>query len=199
MALANQPKLLIADEPGTALDVTVQAQTLKLMADLVARHGTAVLFISHNLGVVREVADRVYVIYRGSIVESGRTTEIFEAPQHPTPRPCFPPCRASPAAAFPRSRTIRRPSLPRSLPMRRRHERPDPRPRSCLEDVQRQRRNSERPERRIAIGRGRRMPSPSSANPARARRPSPTSCSASTPPRRATSGSTAYPSPRNAS
>lgn len=83
MALANQPKLLIADEPGTALDVTVQAQTLKLMADLVAQHGTAVLFISHNLGVVREVADRVYVIYRGNIVESGQATEIFDTPQHP--------------------------------------------------------------------------------------------------------------------
>ena len=83
MALANQPKLLIADEPGTALDVTVQAQTLKLMAALVRQHGTAVLFISHNLGVVREVADRVYVIYRGNIVESGPTAALFEAPEHP--------------------------------------------------------------------------------------------------------------------
>jgi len=83
MALANRPKLLIADEPGTALDVTVQAQTLKLMAELVRQHGTAVLFISHNLGVVREVADRVYVIYRGNIVESGPTATLFEAPEHP--------------------------------------------------------------------------------------------------------------------
>ena len=82
MALANQPQLLIADEPGTALDVTVQAQTLKLMADLVARHGTSVLFISHNLGVVREVADRVYVIYRGRIVETGSTAALFDNPQH---------------------------------------------------------------------------------------------------------------------
>ncbi|MDR3473915.1 MAG: ABC transporter ATP-binding protein [Devosia sp.] len=83
MALANQPQLLIADEPGTALDVTVQAQTLKLMADLVHRHHTSVLFISHNLGVVREVADRVYVIYRGSIVETGPTAALFDAPRHP--------------------------------------------------------------------------------------------------------------------
>ncbi len=71
MALANEPALLIADEPGTALDVTVQAQTLGLMRDLVAAHQTSVLFISHNLGVVREFADRIYVIYKGRIVESG--------------------------------------------------------------------------------------------------------------------------------
>lgn len=82
MALANRPKLLVADEPGTALDVTVQAQTLALMHDLVADHGTAVLFISHNLGVVREFADRTYVIYRGRIVESGPTGSVFADPRH---------------------------------------------------------------------------------------------------------------------
>ena len=78
MALANEPSLLIADEPGTALDVTVQAQTLELMSALVAKHHTAVLFISHNLGVVREFADRVYVIYKGRIVEQGSTAAVFE-------------------------------------------------------------------------------------------------------------------------
>ncbi|MGV8853054.1 MAG: ABC transporter ATP-binding protein [Devosia sp.] len=83
MALVNEPALLIADEPGTALDVTVQAQTLRLMRDLVARHHTAVLFISHNLGVVREFADRVYVIYKGNIVEQGPTAALFDAPGHP--------------------------------------------------------------------------------------------------------------------
>ena len=82
MALANEPSLLIADEPGTALDVTVQAQTLKLMRALVENHRTAVLFISHNLGVVREFADRVYVIYRGRIVEEGPTGAIFRRPRH---------------------------------------------------------------------------------------------------------------------
>ncbi|MCB1348325.1 MAG: ABC transporter ATP-binding protein [Paracoccaceae bacterium] len=82
MALANHPSLLIADEPGTALDVTVQAQTLQLMHDLVERTGTAVLFISHNLGVVREFADRIYVIYRGRIVEQGPTRAVFENPRH---------------------------------------------------------------------------------------------------------------------
>jgi ABC-type dipeptide/oligopeptide/nickel transport system ATPase component len=82
MALANAPALLLADEPGTALDVTVQDQTLRLMRDLVARHETSVLFISHNLGVVREFADRVYVIYRGRIVESGPTVAVFETPGH---------------------------------------------------------------------------------------------------------------------
>ena len=82
MALANRPKLLVADEPGTALDVTVQAQTLDLMHRLVAEHGTAVLFISHNLGVVREFADRTYVIYRGRIVEQGPTAAVFADPRH---------------------------------------------------------------------------------------------------------------------
>ena len=82
MALANEPALLIADEPGTALDVTVQAQTLKLMRELVEHHHTSVLFISHNLGVVREFADRVYVIYKGRIVEQGPCASVFERPGH---------------------------------------------------------------------------------------------------------------------
>lgn len=86
MALANEPKLLIADEPGTALDVTVQAQTLRLMRRLVEDHHTAVLFISHNLGVVREFADRVYVIYKGRIVEEGPTHALFRDPRHPYTR-----------------------------------------------------------------------------------------------------------------
>ena len=86
MALANEPALLIADEPGTALDVTVQAQTLALMRRLVEDHHTAVLFISHNLGVVREFADRVYVIYKGRMVEEGPTEALFEEPRHPYTR-----------------------------------------------------------------------------------------------------------------
>ena len=86
MALVNEPELLLADEPGTALDVTVQAQTLRLMDDLVTQKGTAVLFISHNLSVVREFADRVYVIYRGKLVEHGRTEQLFADPRHPYTR-----------------------------------------------------------------------------------------------------------------
>lgn len=86
MALANEPDLLVADEPGTALDVTVQAQTLELMRRLVEQHNTAVLFISHNLGVVREFADRVYVIYEGRIVEHGPTGALFDDPRHPYTR-----------------------------------------------------------------------------------------------------------------
>ena len=82
MALANKPKLLLADEPGTALDVSVQAQTLTLMRDMVVQNGTSVLFISHNLGVVREFADLIYVIYRGNIVEDGPTDALFANPQH---------------------------------------------------------------------------------------------------------------------
>lgn len=83
MSLINEPRLLLADEPGTALDVTVQAQTLELMRELVERHGTSVLFISHNLGVVREFADRIYVIYQGNIVERGPTAALFDNPRHP--------------------------------------------------------------------------------------------------------------------
>jgi ABC-type dipeptide/oligopeptide/nickel transport system ATPase component len=86
MALVNEPSLLIADEPGTALDVTVQAQTLALMREMVERHHAAVLFISHNLGVVREFADRVYVIYKGRIVEHGPTARLFADPRHPYTR-----------------------------------------------------------------------------------------------------------------
>ena len=82
MAMANEPALLIADEPGTALDVTVQDQTLRLMRRLVDSHRTSVLFISHNLGVVREFADRVYVIYQGRIVEEGPSAAIFRDPRH---------------------------------------------------------------------------------------------------------------------
>jgi len=86
MALANEPSLLIADEPGTALDVTVQAQSLQLMRGLVEQHGTAVLLISHNLGVVGEFADRIYVIYQGRIVEEGSTSSVFADPRHPYTR-----------------------------------------------------------------------------------------------------------------
>ncbi|WP_342592020.1 ABC transporter ATP-binding protein [Jiella sonneratiae] len=82
MALANDPDLLIADEPTTALDVTVQAQILELLKKLQAEHGMAMLFITHDLGIVRRIADRVCVMYRGKIVEEGPTRRIFEAPGH---------------------------------------------------------------------------------------------------------------------
>ena len=86
MALVNEPSLLIADEPGTALDVTVQDQSLRLMRRLVEERRTAVFFISHNLGIVREFADRLYVIYRGRIVEEGPTGAVFADPRHPYTR-----------------------------------------------------------------------------------------------------------------
>jgi microcin C transport system ATP-binding protein len=82
MALANRPKLLIADEPTTALDVTVQAQILKLLKELQAKHGMAMLFITHDLGVVRRIADRVAVMQKGKIVETGPTERVFTAPEH---------------------------------------------------------------------------------------------------------------------
>ena len=82
MALANEPDLLIADEPTTALDVTIEAQILKLLRDLKARFGMALLLITHDLGIVRKMADRVLVMTQGEIVEAGPTAEIFERPQH---------------------------------------------------------------------------------------------------------------------
>lgn len=86
MALVNQPDLILADEPGTALDVSVQEQTLRLMRGLTEQQGSAVLLITHNLGVVREFADRVYVMYAGSVVEEGTAQHIFASPKHPYTR-----------------------------------------------------------------------------------------------------------------
>ena len=82
MALANEPDLFIADEPTTALDVTVQAQILKLLAEMKARLGMAMLFITHDLGIVRKIADRVCVMTQGKIVEQGPVAEVFERPRH---------------------------------------------------------------------------------------------------------------------
>jgi oligopeptide/dipeptide ABC transporter ATP-binding protein len=83
MALANDPKLLIADEPTTALDVTIQAQILSLIERLQSELGMAVIFITHDLGVIADVADRAVVMYAGRIVESGSLEQIFYDPQHP--------------------------------------------------------------------------------------------------------------------
>jgi microcin C transport system ATP-binding protein len=86
MALANEPDLLIADEPTTALDVTVQAQILALLKDLQSRLGMAMLFITHDLGIVRRIADRVCVMKEGKIVEQEAVERLFKAPQHPYTR-----------------------------------------------------------------------------------------------------------------
>ena len=83
MALANEPDLLIADEPTTALDVTIQAQILELLRQLQREMGMAMLLITHDLGIVRKMAERVYIMQGGKIVENGRTEEIFTAPKHP--------------------------------------------------------------------------------------------------------------------
>ena len=83
LALANEPDLLIADEPTTALDVTVQAQILNLLKSLQARLGMTMLFITHDLGIVRKIADRVCVMQGGKIVEAGTVAEVFAAPKHP--------------------------------------------------------------------------------------------------------------------
>jgi len=86
MALANEPDLLIADEPTTALDVTVQAQILKLLKDIQTRLGMSVLFITHDLGIVRKIADKVCVMQRGKIVEKGDVQRVFKSPEHPYTR-----------------------------------------------------------------------------------------------------------------
>jgi peptide/nickel transport system ATP-binding protein len=83
MAIACEPDLLIADEPTTALDVTIQKQILELLADLQKQYGMSILFITHDLGVIGDIADEVVVMYRGDIVEQGKTYDIFNSPQHP--------------------------------------------------------------------------------------------------------------------
>jgi oligopeptide/dipeptide ABC transporter ATP-binding protein len=86
IALANDPKLLIADEPTTALDVTVQAQILKTIVDVVESRGMSLLLVTHDLGVVAEACQRVYVMYAGKIVEHGTVREVFDDPKHPYTR-----------------------------------------------------------------------------------------------------------------
>ena len=83
MALSTKPKVLIADEPTTALDVTIQAQVIDLMKDLVADFGMAILFITHDLGVIAQTADRVAVMYLGNIIETGSVRQVIREPAHP--------------------------------------------------------------------------------------------------------------------
>ena len=89
IALANRPKLLVADEPTTALDVTVQAQILALIRELQLETGMAVLLITHDLGIVAEVADTVSVMYAGQVVEDATTRDLFKDPRHPYTRGLF--------------------------------------------------------------------------------------------------------------
>ena len=107
MALACEPELLIADEPTTALDVTIQAQILKLLKDLQKRFGMALLLITHDLGIVRKVADRVCVMTRGEVVEAGAVAEVFDRPRHPYTRRLL--------AAEPKGRPERDATGPRPL------------------------------------------------------------------------------------
>jgi oligopeptide/dipeptide ABC transporter ATP-binding protein len=104
MAIVNHPKLLIADEPTTALDVTIQAQILELLADLRARYNLAMLFISHDLAVVSQVADRVAVMYAGNLVEMGSTAAIFRQPAHPYTRGLL---QAAPSLSSDRQQPLR--------------------------------------------------------------------------------------------
>src|SRR5918912_4043253 len=83
IALSCDPDLLIADEPTTALDVTIQAQIMDLMRDLKKRTGAAIMLITHHLGVVAEMADRIAVMYAGKVVEDGPAKDVFKTPKHP--------------------------------------------------------------------------------------------------------------------
>jgi oligopeptide/dipeptide ABC transporter ATP-binding protein len=103
MAIVNRPRLLIADEPTTALDVTIQAQILELLAELRRRFGLAMLLISHDLAVTSQVAQRIAVMYAGSIVESGSRNDIFAAPAHPYTRGLL---QAAPTLTVDRSRPL---------------------------------------------------------------------------------------------
>ncbi|MDA0709142.1 MAG: ABC transporter ATP-binding protein [bacterium] len=107
MALSCQPSLLIADEPTTALDVTIQAQILELMRDLQTEFGMSIMLITHDLGVVAEVADEVAVMYMGRIVEQASTQEIFEHPKHPYTRALMQSIPGMGAARKTRLKTIR--------------------------------------------------------------------------------------------
>ncbi len=85
-AFAMEPKLVVADEPTTALDVTVQKQILKLIRGMQERHGTAVIFVTHDLGVVAQICDSVTLLYMGKVIEAGRTADIIATPHHPYTR-----------------------------------------------------------------------------------------------------------------
>ncbi len=111
MALSTKPHVLIADEPTTALDVTIQAQILELMRELQRELGTAILLITHDLGVVNELADRVAVMYAGRIVESGARESVLARPRHPYTQGLL---RSMPASRGPASACTRSPaSCPR--------------------------------------------------------------------------------------
>jgi peptide/nickel transport system ATP-binding protein len=117
MALAGEPDLLIADEPTTALDATIQAQILDLLHRLRAETGMAIVFISHDLGAVSQICERVCVMYAGRIVEEGTITELFSQPRHPYTRGLF---DAIPALDGPRNRLVPIPGTvpdPRHLPL----------------------------------------------------------------------------------
>ena len=86
MALVGEPRLIIADEPGTALDVTIEAQINALLLDRVRAHGAALLYITHDLGIARQISDRVFVMYAGRVIETGATAELFRRPRHPYTR-----------------------------------------------------------------------------------------------------------------
>jgi len=111
IALAGGPRLVIADEPTTNLDVTIQAQYLDLLKDIQRETGVALIFVTHNLGIVAKMCDRVAVMYAGKIIEQGPVRELFDDPKHPYTRALLARCRSSAA----RSPCTRSPASPQNL------------------------------------------------------------------------------------
>ena len=104
IALACEPQVLLADEPTTALDVTIQAQIMALLETINARHGTAVVLVTHNLGLVAEFCEKILVMYAGQLVEQGTVEQVIESPMHPYTRgllACLPKIRARRAKILP--------------------------------------------------------------------------------------------------
>jgi oligopeptide/dipeptide ABC transporter ATP-binding protein len=119
MGIALEPELLVADEPTTALDVTVQAQVIQLLREIRRDHGTSILFITHDLGLVSDFCDRVYVMYAGRVVEEGPVGRIFEEPRHPYTRALL---QATPSVLAPQFLN----SIPGQIPA------PNERPPGCI-------------------------------------------------------------------
>ena len=91
-AFALEPRLIVADEPTTALDVTVQKQILRLIRNLQSAHGTAVVFVTHDLGVVAQICDHVTLLFAGRVIESGSTSQLLDTPRHPYTRALLDAC-----------------------------------------------------------------------------------------------------------
>ena len=118
IAMAGGPKLIIADEPTTNLDVTIQAQYLDVLKEIQQETGVALIFVTHNLGIVAKMCDKMAVMYAGKIVEQGTVRDLFRARSTPTPRPCSARCRSSAARSRSSPSPVSPPISPSSVRLR---------------------------------------------------------------------------------